>query len=132
MEGSNAGWFPKSMGGKVLQAGVYTAELKSVNPGVGKGYGEKETRATIMFSFQELDTGAVINRTVTASNSEKSQCVALVRGMAGNQLTPAIIGDGEAFQKFIMGLIGRNFLIQVQPSADNRYNNLITAFPASK
>jgi hypothetical protein len=130
---NTSSWFPKAAGAqKILQAGVYTAELKSVNPGKGKGYQKgEETRDTLMFSFQEATTGAVINRTVSATTSEKSQLVALVRSMSGiSAPTIEIIRDPLAFEKFIAAMVGKKYLIQVEPSRDGRFNNLITSFPA--
>jgi hypothetical protein len=129
MEGSKTSWFPKAAGlSKILPAGMYRAHLKSITPGVGKGYEQEEPRATIMFSFQELSQSAIINRTVTATTSDKSQCVNLVRAMAGGKLTPEIIANPKAFQSFIEGFKGKLFLIQVEPSKDGRYNNLINCF----
>lgn len=127
---SSGDWFSRR--GAVLPAGVYRAELMSVQPGIGKGYGKDQTeRATLMFSFRVKDSGAVINRTVTRTNSEKSQLVGLVRSLAGTAApSPSTIADPEAFQQFILALIGRTFLVQVAPSADGRYNNLMACFPA--
>lgn len=129
MESSNTSWFPKASS-KILPAGIYKAKLRSITPGVGKGYEREEPRPTLMFSFQELQHGAIINRTCTRINSEKSQLVGLIRSMAGGKLTPEIISNPDAFQAFIEGLKGKLFLIQVEPSKDGRYNNLISCFMA--
>ena len=125
-------WF--SRGAQVLPAGVYRAELKSVNPGIGKGYGkEKEQRPTLMFTFREEHSGAVINRTLTRSNSEKSNLVALIRSMTGDKApSPEVVRDPVAFQNFILALVGRVFEVVLEPSADGRYNNLVAAFTTAE
>ena len=123
-------WFSSRQ--KALPAGLYLAELMSVNPGIGKGYGKEQgERHTLMFSFREKKTGAVINRTVSRTNSERSQLVMLVKAMAGgNSPSGDVIKDPEAFRDFILSLVGKSFQVQIQPSGDGRYNNLIACFPA--
>lgn len=124
-------WFSTAANSKILPAGIYRAVLKTVNPGLGKGYGKEETRPTLMFSFLEDAQGVVINRTVTRSNSDKSQLVALVRSLTGpNGPSPSVISSPEAFKEFILTLVGKHFLIQVEPSRDSKFNNLIACFPA--
>lgn len=127
---STDGWFTRKAA--ILSPGVYRAELMAVSPGVGKGYGKNQTeRDTLMFSFRDKANGAVINRTVTRTNSEKSQLVQLVRAMSGTKAPgPDTIADPEAFKDFILSMVGKSFLVQVTPSNDGRYNNLIACFPA--
>jgi hypothetical protein len=133
MDEQRAGeWFPK--GSRILAAGSYRAVLKMVNPGIGKGYAKgQDQRQTLMFSFQEEGQGAVINRTVSRTNSEKSQLVTLIRSMTGvNAPSLPQIQDPDAFKDFILSLVGKAFLIQVEPSKDGRFNNLIGCFPTTE
>lgn len=123
-------WFTGGGSTKILKAGIYKATLTAVSPGVGKGYGQKDERPILMFSFQELTQGAAINRTVTRSNSDKSQLVALIRAMTGAAAPKSeTVIDPEAFKEFILSLVGRVFLVQVEPSRDGKFNNLVAAFP---
>jgi hypothetical protein len=124
-------WFPKSSRSKILQPGVYSATLKSITPGVGKGFEKDEPRPTLMFSFIEKTDGVVINRTVTATTGEKTQLVNLVRSMSStNPPSLDVIRDPDKLKEFILKLVGREFLVQVEPSKDGRFNNLIACFPA--
>lgn len=135
MEGQRderSSWFPKALPktGKILDPGCYRATLKGIFPGKSKGFDGSGERLTLMFSFQIEGSGEVINRTVNASNAEKSQCLQLVRNLAGiKQPSTDEIADPERFQKFIETLCGTTYLLQVQPSANGRYNNLLAAFP---
>ena len=89
MEGQRderSSWFPKALPktGKILDPGCYRATLKGIFPGKSKGFDGSGERLTLMFSFQIEGSGEVINRTVNASNADKSQCLQLVR----NNLLP--------------------------------------------
>lgn len=125
-------WFPAPVyNGQVLEAGIYKAKFKEVVPGTGKAYGSNEVRHTLMFSFLEETTGAVINKTVTASLNEQSGLVALARQMAGSR-TPRreVLQGPDSLQAYITAMIGKDFNLQVEPSSCGRFTNLVTCSPA--
>lgn len=131
MDENKALWFPKFKNQKILAPGIYHATLKSVVPGVGKGYASTEERPTLMFSFVEEEQQAVINRTCSAVISPKAQLTNLVRSMSGSTPPDAeTLNDPELLKNFILNLVGKKYLVQVEPSKDGRFNNLITAFPS--
>lgn len=113
-----------------LAAGTYLAVLKSIRPGQGKGYDGNAPRPTLTFSFETTKEHSVVNRTVNASRSERSKCLQLIRSMSGDsQPSDATIADPEKFSRFVDSLIGKEYSIQVQPSVDGRFNNLIGVMP---
>ena len=112
---------------KLLAPGIYQVELMMLRPGE-RSY-DGETKKTITLSFQ-TDTGDVVNRTVTSSNSPTSALVALVKGMRANNPPPAaVIADGEQFSNFLSSLIGKKFRAQIEPAENGRFNNLVNIFP---
>jgi hypothetical protein len=117
--------------GDVLKPGQYKATLEKVYDGVGRSYEKESPRPTLTFSFL-TSCGAVVNRTVTASASEKGMLLPLIRALAGsNQPSRQTIDDGEKLTQFIQDLVEKEYLIQVRPSDNGRFNNLVSAVPIS-
>jgi hypothetical protein len=118
---------------EVLPAGQYRAVLRKVLAGEGRAYDGSSPRQTLSFVFETIPELKIINRTVTASNSSKGKLIELVRAMAGaNQPSEAILFDGDKLTTFINTFVGKEFLIQVRPSDNGRFSNLVslTTLPA--
>jgi len=132
MESSSEQWFKSApASSKVLAPGVYRATLKRVFPGKARRVSGSIDISTLCFSFQTAD-GASVLRTVNSSQSEKSECIKLIKAMAiGREpsLTNEILQNGALLKGFIEALIGSEFLIQTEPSSNKKYNNLRNIFP---
>lgn len=63
-------------------------------------------------------------------NNEKAQLRGFLKSIANTEFDKCG-GNGEKVWKLIQSLKGRVFLCQVEPSKDNKYNNLISIMPAT-
>ena len=114
---------------KAIQKGQYPCRLIDVKPGLGKAYHGGETRDTLAFFF-ELESGAVVTRTVGASNHENSKCIELVSSMStGNKIALDVLKSPEKLQEHILGLIGQEFMVEIAPSQCGRYSNIESVTP---
>lgn len=114
----------------LLQPGSYRAVLKKVFPGVGRAYDGLSTRNTLTFCFETTEEKAVINRTVSATLDPRGALQSLIRQLSGaHQPSREILTDGELLTTFINAFIEKEFLVQVRPSDNQRYNNLISVGP---
>ena len=126
---SKSCWFPETKKRTLLEAGQYQATLVNVTPGEGKDYNDGSgPKKTITFSFITEEEEATVNRTVNASISPKSACFQLVKNMVG-LVNPKDSQDPEKFQELIVSLIGKEFVVCVEPSPDKRFNNLVDIAP---
>ena len=114
----------------VLTAGRYKAELTAIKPGRGRSYDGKPPRATLTFCFKIIPGGQPANRTVSASRASQSKLLELVRSMAGlNQPSLEQIAIGDKFTAFLEQLVGKTFHLQISPSPDGRFNNIVGVLP---
>ena len=122
-------WFPEIKKRTLLDAGQYQATLIDIKPGEGRDYNDGSgPKKTITFSFITDDEEATVNRTVNASLSPKSTCFQLIKSMVG-LISPKQTQDPEQFQRLIESLIGKTFMVSIEPRPDKRYNNLVDAAP---
>lgn len=116
---------------RLLEPGTYRALLKRINTGQGPKFGGKGLRRTLSFIFETIPGGVVVCRTVSKSLDPRSKLFELAGQLAGASLDIAsLVNNGETFSTYLEGLIGREFLINVQPSDNGRFNNLIGVIPA--
>ncbi len=132
--GRDTSWFnetPKKQGRNILKAGAYSGKLTKIKSGLGKSYKGEEPRKTLTFFF-ELDCGEVVVRTVGASTSLKSQCLALVNELSEHKpLSLSEMVKPDLLQAHIIELIGTDYSLVIEPSNCGRYNNIIKVGKAS-
>jgi hypothetical protein len=127
--GLDQSWFsqtaPQRQQRRVLKPGTYLGRLTKIKPGLGKPYNGEEPRKTLTFFF-ELESGEVVVRTVGASINTKSQCMALVTELSEKKpISLAALIKPDLLQAHLLGLIGTDYNIQIDPSACGRFNNVI-------
>lgn len=134
VSGRDLSWFnetPKKQGRNILKAGVYSGCLTKIKAGLGKAYNGEEPRKTITFFF-ELTCGEVVVRTVGASTSLKSQCMALVNELSEHKpLSLSAMVKPDLLQAHILSLIGTDYSLVIEPSNCGRFNNIIKVGKAS-
>lgn len=123
--------FPRSVSSELLSPGTYTVELVAVRPGKARAFDDKLPRTTITFCFKEIGTGAPLNRTVAATTDPRGRLRDFVQQMAGSkQPKPEEIEDARKCTAFIQGLVSKRFKASVVTSANGRFNNIVSIYPA--
>lgn len=124
--------FDKERGGdfQLLKPGEYLMIFDNVQETEGKNRnGEIVPKLSFQFVPYEQGYGNVrIRNTVTISRSDNSHCYRLVKTLAGDLLTDAILGDKEQFWNLILALRGNVYVAQVVVSDDGRFNNMSEVF----
>jgi hypothetical protein len=112
-----------------LKKGFYIATLTDIKSGQSRSYHGEEPKDTLVFSF-ELQDGSKVNRTVVASNSPKSKCMELINQLSAiNPISTEIVQSTELLQAHILRLIGKPFNLSIEPSHDEKYNNIVFVAP---
>jgi hypothetical protein len=116
---------------RILTKGKYFGKLIDVKTGKNKPYSDEEPKDTLVFSF-ELQDGITVQRTVLASNSLKSKCMELVNQLSSDRpISTEVMRSPDLLQAHILGLIGRKYNLNIEPSQDEKYNNVVFVAPIS-
>lgn len=107
-----------------LKAGQYLGELIEIKPGQGPNHKGDGVRDTLAFQFRLLhnDHDQLVSRTVTQSISVKGAFFSLVNGMS--PLSFDVLNDGPKLEAHMLSLIGKTFLLHIEPTKCGKYNNI--------
>lgn len=116
---------------KLLAPGKYSAQLLRLDEGQRPAFqrtaGQPEQVPCLSFVF--ACQGAWLFRTVNLTASPRSNLFRLVSQMSGGTIPKKALSSGEAFEAHIRSLVGQSFCVDVAPSPNGKWNNVLGASP---
>jgi hypothetical protein len=113
-----------------LEAGTYTVVLDAIEKRDLPSFEQEgPPRVGLFFKFK-TESGDFITKLVNATNNEKSHCVQLAKSLSPAPIGSDVIRDPKKLWNHLQSLEGRAYIVQSEPSACGRYNNLVSAVPA--
>lgn len=117
---------------RVLPPGRYRAEFIRWLPGQ-RNTPDAGMKPSVTFVFKTESPVTEVTRTVTASTDIRSRLLEFVRSMGGSKPpTSEQLGDEMLFSEYLDGLIHNRYDLQLEPSPNNRYNNIVALLPVEK
>lgn len=124
---------PLKLGGvEVLSKGRETFTLKEIGQLQLPNYHDENILDDkLRFVFERKDGKRLGRLTSVSLNWKKSGLVAFAKQLS-TDFTMELCRDPEKAWKFLMGLVGKKFIIQHQPTSDGMNNEITAIMPADQ